>query len=67
MKKVVDSVMLSLVSLPAFSVEVNPNQVEIPDTEYLVPIAITIIVIFIGFCYYYFRSWDEEEQPPADK
>jgi len=65
MKKVIYSIVLSLISLSALAAvqEVNPNQIEIVDTGYIVLIGITILGILAAFCFYYFRRWDDDDKP----
>jgi hypothetical protein len=69
MKKVISSIVLSLISLSALAVDqgVNPNQIETVGTETIVLIGITIVGILAGFCFYYFRRWDDDDKPQQDK
>jgi len=69
MKNVIYSIVLSLISLSALAAvqEVNPNQVEIVDTEYIVLIGIAIVGILAAFCFYYFRRWDDDDNPQQDQ
>ena len=69
MNKVIYSIVLSLISLSALAAvqEVNPNQIEMIDTEYMVLIGIAILGILAAFCFYYFRRWDDDDKPRQDQ
>jgi len=69
MKNVIYSIVLSLISLSALAAvqEVNPNQIEMIDTEYIVLIGIAILGILAAFCFYYFRRWDDDDKPRQDQ
>jgi hypothetical protein len=69
MKNVIFSSVLSVFSLAALAAvqEVNPNQIEVVDTEYIVLIGIAILGILAAFCFYYFRRWDDDDRPPQDR
>jgi hypothetical protein len=69
MKKVISSIVLSLISLSVLAAvqEANPNQVEPVGTETLILIGISILGILAGFCFYYFRRWDDDDKPQQDK
>jgi len=67
MKKLIESIVLSLVSLSALAVEVKTDQVEALDTESTVLMGIAVLGILAGFCWYYFRRWDDEDEPQEPK